>query len=148
MKTKQELFKLVETRLHNYKLLDARIENLKLDIESYEYDITGCKGIAYTDDKTISNSFNSTVENEVVSREKIINEMKDKLRKKQIEKRRIVNALQCLDEREKEFFELFFNSKDKKSMVYIGMHMHMERKTCYLTKKSIIYKMMNILYMK
>ncbi|MBH0311953.1 hypothetical protein I7E32_16395 [Alcaligenes faecalis] len=149
--TKKDLYKVIEARLHNYKNLDIEINRIKLDIESYKAEFIGCKAIEYSDDViTHSNSFNSTTENEVITREKEIDIMQKELKKKEIEKLRIENALTCLDSREEEFFKLYFESKDKykHSMVSISLELCMDRKTCYLLKDKIIYKMMDMLYPK
>ena len=149
--TKKDLYKVVEARLHNYKNLDIEINRIKLDIESYKTEFIGCKAIEYSDDVVgPTNKFNSTTENEVITREKELDIMQRDLKKKEIEKFRIENALTCLDSREEEFFKLYFESKDKykHSMVSISLDLCMDRKTCYLLKDKIIYKMMDMLYPK
>ncbi|GAA0229653.1 hypothetical protein GCM10008921_12820 [Metaclostridioides mangenotii] len=149
--TKKDLYKVVEARLHNYKNLDMEINRTKLDIESYKAEFIGCKAITYQEDSVSpTNKFNSTTENEVLNREKELDIMQKELKKKEIEKLRIENALTCLDSREEEFFKLYFESKDKykHSMVSISLDLCMDRKTCYLLKDKIIYKMMDMLYPK
>ncbi|WP_304340449.1 hypothetical protein [Metaclostridioides mangenotii] len=149
--TKKDLYKVVEARLHNYKNLDMEINRIKLDIESYKAEFIGCKAIEYSDDIVgPTNKFNSSVENEVLKREQYIIDKSKELAKKQIEKKRIENALTCLDSREEDFFNLYFNNKNKYkySMVCISLELCLDRKTCYLLKDKIIYKMMDMLYPK
>lgn len=148
--TKKDLYKVVEARLHNYKNLDIEINRIKLDIESYKAEFIGCKAIEYSDDViTHRNSFNSTTENEVITREKELDIMQRDLKKKEIEKLRIENALTCLDSTEEQLFKLYFNDKSKNTMSYITKKLHYsERKSTYDLKDRLVYKMMDMLYPK
>ncbi|MFN1899915.1 hypothetical protein ACK2FY_18375, partial [Clostridioides difficile] len=86
---KKELFK-SESELHHYKFLSAEIKNLELDIESRENEVFGCKAIGYGEKVSPTYAFNSTVENGNYKKAK-------KLKKdKEIEKKKIENALTCL----------------------------------------------------
>ncbi|WP_339073557.1 hypothetical protein [Clostridioides difficile] len=118
---KKELFKKVEGRLHHYKFLSAEIKNLELDIESRENEIFGCKAVGYDEKVSPTYAFNSTVENEIIKKERDITRLKKLKKDKEIEKKKIENALTCLDIREEHFFKLFYNSRMKNSMVYISL---------------------------
>ena len=148
--TKKDLYKVVESRLHNYKNLDMEINRIKLDIESYKTEFIGCKAITYSDDIVgPTNKFNSIIENEVLNREKDIDIMQKELKKKEIEKLRIENALTCLDSTEEQLFNLYFNDKSKNTMSYITKKLHYsERKSTYDLKDRLVYKMMDMLYPK
>lgn len=143
---KKELFKKVEGRLHHYKFLSAEIKNLELDIESRENEIFGCKAVGYDEKVSPTYAFNSTVENEIIKKERDIARLKKLKKDKEIEKKKIENALTCLDIREEHFFKLFYNSRMKNSMVYISLEMNSDRKTCRCVRERLVYKIMDMLY--
>ena len=65
---------------------------------------------------------------------------------KEIEKKKIENALTCLDIIETDFFNLFYNTMNKNNMNYISMKMHIDRSHCYRMREKIVYKIMSMLY--
>lgn len=143
---KEELFKQVEGRMHNYKYLDIKIKNLELSIEEENNNYRGCGAISYDERSGVTYNISRSVENEVIAKEKKIGKLtKDKV-DIEIEKRRIENALTCLDIIETDFFNLFYNSKSKNNMKYISIKMHMDRSYLYEFRKNIVIKMMGMLY--
>ncbi|HBH0813338.1 TPA: hypothetical protein KR642_003957, partial [Clostridioides difficile] len=78
----------------------AEIKNLELDIESRENEIFGCKAVGYDEKVSPTYAFNSTVENEIIKKERDITRLKKLKKDKEIEKKKIENALTCLDIRE------------------------------------------------
>ncbi|MFQ4424442.1 hypothetical protein ACVCBY_19210, partial [Clostridioides difficile] len=81
---KKELFKKVEGRLHHYKFLSAEIKNLELDIESRENEIFGCKAVGYDEKVSPTYAFNSSVENEIIKKERDITRLKKLKKDKEI----------------------------------------------------------------
>lgn len=143
---KKFLFIETEARLHNYKYLDIQIKNLELDIENEKNDYRGCGAISYDERTGVTYNINRSVENEVIAKEnKIGNLMKIKI-EKEIEKKKIENALTCLDIIETDFFNLFYNSKRKNNMKYISIKMHMDRSYLYTLREKIVYKIIGMLY--
>ena len=65
---------------------------------------------------------------------------------KLIEKKKIENALTCLDIIETDFFNLFYNSKSKNNMKYISIKMHMDRSYLYTFREKIVHKIIGMLY--
>ena len=65
---------------------------------------------------------------------------------KEIEKKKIENALTTLDSRETDLFNLLYNSRSKNNMNYISIKMHMDRSHCYRLRERVVYKVMSILY--
>ena len=63
----------------------------------------------------------------------------------EIEKKKIENALTCLDIIETDFFNLFYNSKSKNNMKYISIKMHMDRSYLYKLRENIVYKIIGML---
>lgn len=143
---KKELFKKVEGRLHNYKYLQIQIDNLELEIEREKNDYRGCGAISYDERSGITYNISRSVENEVIAKEKRLGKLKQLKVEKEIEKKKIENALTCLDIIETDFFNLFYNSKSKNNMKYISIKMHMDRTYLYTLREKMIYKIMGMLY--
>ncbi len=115
-KDKKELFKKVEGRLHNYKNLEVQIRNLELDIEREKNDYRGCGAIGYDEKTGVTYNISRTVENEVIAKEKRIGRLMQTKLEKEIEKKKIENALTTLDSRETDLFNLLYNSRSKNNM--------------------------------
>ena len=143
---KKKLFREPEGRLHNYKFLEIQINNLELDIEKEKNDYRGCGSISYDERTGVTYSINRSVENEVISKEKRLGKLMQAKLEKEIEKKKIENALTCLDIIETDFFNLFYNSKSKNNMTYISIKMHMDRSHCYRMREKVVYKIMSMLY--
>lgn len=143
---RKELFKSVEDRLHNYKYLDIQIKNLELDIQKEKNDYRGCGAISYDERTGVTYNISRSVENEVIAKEKKIAKLTKVKVDKEIEKRKIENALTCLDIIETDFFNLFYNSRSKNNMKYISIKMHMDRSYLYTFREKIVYKIMGMLH--
>lgn len=143
---RKELFKSVEARLHNYKYLDIQIKNLELDIQKEKNDYRGCGAISYDERTGVTYNISRSVENEVIAKEKKIAKLTKVKVDKEIEKRKIENALTCLDIIETDFFNLFYNSRSKNNMKYISIKMHMDRSYLYTFREKIVYKIMGMLH--
>ena len=143
---KKELFKKVEGRLHNYKNLELQINNLELDIQQEKNDYRGCGAISYDEKTGVTYNISRTVENEVIAKEKRIAKLMQMKLEKEIEKKKIENALTSLDSRETELFNLLYKAKSKNNMNYISMKLHIDRSHCYRMREVIVYKVMSILY--
>lgn len=143
---KKELFKKVEGRLYNYKYLQIQIDNLELEIEREKNDYRGCGAISYDERTGVTYNISRTVENEVIAKEKRLGKLKQFKIEREIEKKKIENALTCLSIIETDFFNLFYNSKSKNNMKYISIKMHMDRSYLYTLRNNIVYKIMGMLY--
>lgn len=107
----KELFRKTEAILYDYNDLTNKIELLKAEIKEMEEEYKGCSAIQYEEKTGSTNKFNSTVENEVMSREqKLIYYYKD-LNRKQTLKRRLDVAIESLKEEEKQLVELRYTNK-------------------------------------
>ena len=145
-KDKKELFKKVEGRLHNYKFLEIQIKNIELDIEKEKNDYRGCGAISYDERTGVTYNISRSVENEVIAKEKRIAKLTKVKIEKEIEKKKIENALTCLDIIETDFFNLFYNSKSKNNMKYISIKMHMDRSYLYSLRTKIVNRISGMLY--
>lgn len=145
--TKENLYRVVEAKLHQYKDINMNIVNFELEIESLEIEYEGCKAIQYEDYSFHSNSFNSITENELLQKEADIKKLKLAIKILKNDKKKITNALTCFSEMERRFFELYFNNNEKNTITDITKMLHFsERKTTYELKSRLIYKVMDMLY--
>lgn len=144
-KNRKELFRETECRLHNYKYLEIQIKNLELDIEREKNEYRGCGAISYDERTGVTYNINRSVENEVIAKEKRIGKLMQAKLEKEIEKKKIENALTCLDIIETDFFNLFYNSKSKNNMKYISIKMHMDRSYLYKLRENVVYKIIGML---
>ena len=144
-KDKKKLFRETEGRLHNYKYLEIQIKNLELDIEREKNEYRGCGAISYDERTGVTYSINRAVENEVIAKEKRIGKLMQAKLEKEIEKKKIENALTCLDIIVTDFFNLFYNSKSKNNMKYISIKMHMDRSYLYKLRENVVYKIIGML---
>ncbi|WP_276699704.1 hypothetical protein [Romboutsia ilealis] len=144
-KDKKKLFRETEGRLHNYKYLEIQIKNLELDIEREKNEYRGCGAISYDERTGVTYNINRSVENEVIAKEKRIGKLMQAKLEKEIEKKKIENALTCLDIIETDFFNLFYNSKSKNNMKYISIKMHMDRSYLYKLRENVVYKIIGML---
>lgn len=143
---RKELFKKVEGKLHNFKKLEVQINNIELEIMKEKNTYRGCGAISYDERTGITYNISRSVENEVIAKEKRLGKLMQSKLEKEIEKKKIENALTCLDINEIKFFDLFYNSKSKPSMTYISIQLHMNRSHCYTIRERIVYKIMGMLY--
>ena len=143
---KKKLFRETEARLNNYKYLEIQINSLELDIEREKNDYRGCGAISYDERSGVTYNINRSVENEVIAKEKKVGKLMQTKLEKEIEKKKIENALTCLDIIETDFFNLFYNTMNKNNMNYISMKMHIDRSHCYRMREKIVYKIMSMLY--
>lgn len=144
-KDKKKLFREAEYRLHNYKYLEIQIKNLGLDIEREKNEYRGCGAISYDERTGVTYNINRSVENEVIAKEKRIGKLMQAKLEKEIEKKKIENALTCLDIIETDFFNLFYNSKSKNNMKYISIKMHIDRSYLYKLRENVVYKIIGML---
>lgn len=107
----KELFRKTEGILYEYNDLTNKIELLRAEIKEMEEEYKGCSAIQYEEKTGNTNKFNSSVENEVISREqKLVYYYKD-LNRKQTLKRRLDVAIESLKDEEKQLVELRYTNK-------------------------------------
>lgn len=143
---KKELFKNVEGKLFNYKNIYNEIKALELEIEDVKNEYRGCQSVIYTDKVCGSSTKSSSVENEVLIKERKIGYLEYTKRKKEIESKKITNALETLDEQEKEFFNYFYIPERKPSFVSISQKMYIDRSQCYRVREKVVGKFTKMIY--
>ncbi|EJT6481031.1 DUF722 domain-containing protein [Clostridium perfringens] len=109
-KTKEEI-KEVENILKGYGDLIEDIELIKDKIEELEEEYIGCGAIGYDEFGGATNKFNSSVENEVVSKENRKRELVSKLKEFERLKKRIDKAVNSLVGVDREVIELKYINK-------------------------------------
>lgn len=138
MYTKQ-LRKKIDNILKRYKYIETEINDIELVKEELLLDFRGCGAIRYGDIGGSSGSISSTVENEVIKRENEIEKLDVKKEKKLLEKRRIDNFINGIDDTDlKEFFELHYNSKRKNSITQISFTMNLSTTKVSNLKKELL----------
>lgn len=111
------LYRKTEAILYNYNKVKAQIKNIELDIENLKNEFNGPGAIGYEERTQSTNSFNSSVENEVISRDIEINQLERYKRKKEIELLKIDNAIGSLTDREKVIIEMRYFKKYSNIMI-------------------------------
>ncbi|WP_084647469.1 sigma factor-like helix-turn-helix DNA-binding protein [Clostridium estertheticum] len=135
------LYKATEYYLYNYKTMKAEVKNIDLEIDQMEY--VGCSGISYEEKSAPTNSFNSSVENEVVSREKRIATLKDSKRETLIKINKIDNALETLEPRDLDIIKLRYF--DKLNNRLIGIRLELTEEWICTLKAIVINKLSTLI---
>lgn len=135
------LFKKTEYALYNYKDLDIKIKSIDIDIDLLKNDIT-LKAINYDEKTGPTNAFNSSVENEVIRRDEVVQQQLNKLEKDKLlyvsRKTKIENALELLTKEERTLVNLRYFSRPKKSWVEISRVMNIAHTHCCTMRVKII----------
>ncbi|MBV4422936.1 siderophore-interacting protein [Clostridium tyrobutyricum] len=144
-KMEEKLFKKTEGTLYNYKNLEIKIMNLNIDIETLRRNYQGVSSIRYEEKTQSTNKFNSSVENEVVNREKLIKKLENERDCNVNLKRKIDNALKTLPEEEFKLVDLRY-FKGKQTWTAIGRHLNMDKDYCCRKRCDIIEKLARLIY--
>lgn len=140
-------FRKTEAFLYNYSNLEMEITSIELELESFKNDYKGCGSIGY-DDVSCSNNFNSTVENEVVDREKKIKKLEASLQNRKIVKKKIDTVIRNLNEYEKKMVELRYINIDKKTWEEIARALRFSVGHCKnKLRKRVLEKFQKILFL-
>lgn len=144
MDKEQDLYKKTDGVLFNYKTIKAEINNLELEIEEVKAECDGVKAIGYEERSSPTNAFNSSVENEVLKKEKMINKL---LREKKSKERlisKIDNALETLDETEREIIRL--RCFEKMNWGKVGMLTKMDGDYCGRIKRKVVNEISELIW--
>lgn len=116
----KEEVKEVEQLLKNYNDMVSIIELKELEIKDLEETYCGCGAISYSERSGQTYKFNSSVENEVVEREKKINKLKLELKESNNMKRKIERAVESLNGVDRKVIELRYINKRRLSWKQIA----------------------------
>lgn len=135
------LYKATEYYLYNYKTMKAEIKNIDLEIEQMEY--VGCAGISYEEKSAPTNTFNSSVENEVVNREKRIAILNQSRRETLMKINKIDNALETLEPRDLDIIKLrYFNNLNNR---IIAVRLDLTEEWICTLKAAVINKLSTLI---
>ncbi|KGN00326.1 siderophore-interacting protein [Clostridium botulinum] len=102
---KDNNYRKTEGVLYNYTDIKTEIKNTEIDIQELKADYEGVSGVSYEERSAPTNKFNSSVENELLRKEKLIKKLTREKNSKQRLIDKIDNALDPLDETEKKIIE-------------------------------------------
>lgn len=144
----QDMYSYVEGKLYNFKSMKVELNSYKIDLEYLNKDYEGCRGQSYsgiTSSKT--NSLYSSVENELIRKEKRKERLQSKITEKERQIRKIENALALLDDEELQLVELrYFSDRIKPlSWLAIGKEMLTSDKRCRCIRDEVLFKLSNVI---
>ena len=143
--TTTDKFKNTEGLLYSYNSLKVKIKNLKLDLENIEFE--DLQAVQYDHDKlSETNAFSSSVENNVISKEKQIQIINKKIRYYQNTIAKIDNALENLSDSEKKLVEMRYLRSEPCPWMQIAREMQLEVTNCYKRRNNIIKKISDMLF--
>lgn len=142
-----DIYSYVEGKLYNYKAMKVELNSYKIDLEYLNKDYEGCRGKAYTGIVSRTNNFYSSVETELVKREEQKELLELKIKKKELQIKRIEYALTLLNDEELELVKLRYFSNEAKppSWVKIGKILNSSGKRCRHLRDRIVYKIANLI---
>lgn len=144
-KATTDKFKNTEGLLYSYNSLKVKIKNLKLDLENIEFE--DLQAIQYDHDKlSETNAFSSSVENNVISKDKQVEIINRKIRYYQNTINKIDNALESLSDKERKLVEMRYLRSEPCSWVYIATEMQLDVTSCHNHRNKTINKISNMLF--
>lgn len=144
-KATTDKFKNTEGLLYSYNSLKVKIKNLKLDLENIEFE--DLQAIQYDHDKlSETNAFSSSVENNVIAKDKQIEIINGKIKYYQNTIAKIDNALENLSDSEKKLVEMRYLRSEPCPWLQIAREMQLEVTNCYKRRNNIINKIATMLF--
>lgn len=111
----KKIFKKTEDILKDYQQLDAEIKCLELEINNIKNNYEGCGAIGYEERTQSTNKFNSSVENEIINKEKEIARLTILLNDKKTLKEQIDTTMENMLETERKLIKLKYLNTDELS---------------------------------
>ena len=139
----QDIYSYVEGKLYNFNAMKVELNSYKIDLEYLNKEYEGCRGKSYSGITSKTNSIYSSVENELIKREKRKEMLQLKIIEKERQIRKIENALALLDDEELQLVKLrYFSDRMKPlSWLAIGQEMLYSDKKCRVMNEDIINKL-------
>lgn len=131
--------------LYNYRSIKAEIKNLELDIEELKADYEGCGAINYSEKSSPTYAFSSSVENEVVLKEKRIKRLTREKESKERLVQKVDNALEALkDEKQVQIIKMkYFEGK---CFGYISNKLHLDNAYCRRLKNKAVKELSELIF--
>lgn len=140
-------YKKIEGMLYKYKKIKKEICNLELEVEFVKNNYEGCTGLSYEEKGTPTNKFSSVVENEVVTKERMLKELSKRIELKQLEIEKIDNALSILNDKKKELIRLrYIDGQGRVSWPQIARQMYISESRCYQLKDETINELIPMIF--
>ena len=136
----KETFRKTEGILYDYNNLSSKIDLLKLEIKDIEETYQGCRAIGYDEKTGATNKFNSSVENEIIKKEKMLIAIERDLKHKISLKRRIDVAVENLKDEQRKLVELRYINKRSLSWNQIAFVLKYSQEYC---RKDLRYQAIN-----
>ena len=144
-KNSTDKFKNTEGLLYSYNSLKVKVKNLKIDLENIEFD--DLQAVQYDQDKLSDTySFSSSVENNVIAKDKQIEIINRKIRYYQNTINKIDNVLDSLSDTERKLVELRYLKSEPCLWTYIARELAVDLSTCHVFRNKIINKISNMLF--
>lgn len=135
-----ELVKKVEKALYGYNDLSSKIEFINKEIELVKNEYEGCKGLVYSEKISATNKFNSSVENEILNKEKELIRLNRDLNKTIRFKNILELCINGLCGVDKKVIELRYLNKEKLTWNQIANRVSYSEEYC---RKNIRYRAIN-----
>lgn len=143
----KSIYSHVEGKLYNFKSMKVELNSYKIDLEYLDKEYQGCKGKMYTSSTSKTNSLYSSVENELLKKEKQKEMLEFKIKQKEFEIKKIENALNLLDDEEMALvkFRYFSNTVKPPSWSLVALRVGYTELTCRNMRDRIIKKLYSII---
>ncbi|MDS6234849.1 transcriptional regulator [Clostridioides difficile] len=142
---KDDIFKRTEGKLYSYNRLKAEINYLNLEIKKKENSYLECKSIGYSEKTSQTYNISSSVENEVLRKEKEIEKIRREIESKEILIEKIDNVMSLLNEEETVLVQHRYFSKKNNSWGYIADSIGFSATRCKQMRIEIINKVKDLL---
>ena len=146
MSENQNLYKKTDGVLFNYKTIKAEIFNLELEVEDLKDECDGVKGVSYEDKGGPTNAFSSVVENEIIKKEKEITKLLKEKKSKERLISKIDNALDSLEEEEREIIKL--RCIERQSWNKVGAITNRDGDYCGKIKRAAVNKVSELVWIR
>ena len=140
-----DLFQKVEGMFYHYEDLKKEITYLDEEIEFIKDEYIGCGSIEYSEKVQTSTNISSSVEKEIIQKQKQIDFLESQKRKKERDLKRIERAKANFNIEEQEMFKIRYLLKIKNWTVYADK-MNVEKDKYYSIRYNMICKSINTMY--
>ena len=142
---KEDLFSKVEGMFYNYEDLKKEVGYFEEEIEFLKQDYMGRGSIEYSEKVQTSTDTSSSIEKELLQKQKQIEILEKHKVKKERDLKRIERARENFNREEQEMFNIRYKLKIKDWKVYADK-MNVGKDTYYSIRDNMIYKSMSIMY--
>ncbi|WP_242960168.1 DUF722 domain-containing protein [Garciella nitratireducens] len=132
--------------LGDYNAMKAHIQKLKRDIENIDY--IGVSASSTEDTVSKTNKFYSAVENEVVDREKFVENTTKEIKRLELEVKNIDEAYKILSDKEKKVIKLKYFETNNNEWFKIAWKVGYSEQHCRRIRNHAVKKMEKVIFGK